>query len=77
MDRNTVAAKILGIIKNNTGIVVENEGSTFAEGGIDSLDAVEVFMTIEEEFDIKIPDADAGNLKTVGELIDYVAAKVA
>jgi len=38
----------------------------------DSLDAVELIMTLEERFGIEIPDEDAENLQTVQQLIDYV-----
>ncbi|KAG8883295.1 hypothetical protein FRB97_006859 [Tulasnella sp. 331] len=40
--------------------------SSFAEDlGLDSLDAVEVVMAVEEEFAIEIPDAEADEIKTV------------
>ena len=38
----------------------------------DSLDAVEIIMAIEEEFDIEIPDDDAEKFQTVGDLVKYV-----
>ncbi|KAG8706775.1 hypothetical protein FRC12_020301 [Ceratobasidium sp. 428] len=41
--------------------------------GLDSLDAVEAVMAIEEEFSIEIPDAEADEIKTVQEAIDYIA----
>lgn len=44
--------------------------------GADSLDIVELIMGIEEEFDIEIPDEDAEKLTTVGEAINYAAAKL-
>jgi acyl carrier protein len=37
----------------------------------DSLDAVEIIMAIEEEFDIEIPDEDAESFRTVGDLVNY------
>jgi acyl carrier protein len=40
--------------------------------GADSLDVVELVMTIEEEFGISIPDPDAEKIQTVGEAIAYV-----
>jgi len=43
--------------------------------GIDSLDLYEIFMEIEKELDIKIPDEDAENLLTVGSLISYIKSK--
>lgn len=36
---------------------------------IDSLDAVELVMALEEEFEIKIPDEELGKMKTVAEII--------
>ena len=38
----------------------------------DSLDAVEVIMALEEEFDIEIPDEDAENFKTIGDIVEYI-----
>jgi acyl carrier protein len=43
--------------------------------GADSLDIVELVMTIEEEFDIEIPDEEAEKLATVGDAIAYVEKK--
>ncbi|KAF1798776.1 NADH dehydrogenase 1, alpha/beta subcomplex subunit 1 NDUFAB1/ACP [Mucor lusitanicus] len=40
--------------------------------GLDSLDAVEVVMAIEEEFSIEIPDKDADEIKSVKQAIDYI-----
>ena len=39
---------------------------------IDSLDAVELVMALEEEFDIKIPDSELGNMKTVQDIVACV-----
>jgi acyl carrier protein len=44
--------------------------------GADSLDIVELVMELEEEFDIQIPDDQAEKIKTVGEAIDYIEAKI-
>ena len=38
----------------------------------DSLDAVEIIMAIEEEFDIEIPDEEAEKVQLVGDLVKYV-----
>ena len=38
----------------------------------DSLDAVEIIMAIEDEFDIEIADEDAEKFQLVGDLIRYV-----
>lgn len=38
----------------------------------DSLDAVELVMAVEEEFDIEIPDEVATEIKTVKDIVDYI-----
>lgn len=38
----------------------------------DSLDVVELLMTIEDEFNIEIPDEEIENIRTIGELTDYI-----
>ena len=43
--------------------------------GADSLTIIELIMRIEDEFDLDIPDDEAGNLRTVKEAIEYVKAK--
>ena len=40
--------------------------------GADSLDVVEILMSIEDEFDIEIPDSEIENIRTIGELVDYI-----
>ena len=42
----------------------------------DSLDAVELIMTAEEEFDIEIPDEVAMNIKTVKDIVDYIEKNI-
>ena len=43
--------------------------------GADSLDIVELVMTMEVEFDLDIPDEDAEKMKTVGDVVKYIASK--
>lgn len=38
----------------------------------DSIDAVEIIVAIEEEFDIEIPDEDAEKFSLVADLVNYV-----
>ena len=38
----------------------------------DSLGVTEIVMALEDEFESSIPDEDASNIHTVGDLIDYV-----
>ncbi len=43
--------------------------------GADSLDVVDLVMSIEESFDIEIPDEDVENIKTVGDIVKYIESK--
>ncbi|MEG2017626.1 MAG: acyl carrier protein [Clostridium sp.] len=58
----------------------ENEitmGSGFVDDlGADSLDIVELIMALEEEFDMEIPDEDAEKITTVGDVVEYIKARV-
>ncbi len=40
--------------------------------GADSLDVVDLIMSLEEEFDIKIPDDEVENVKTVGDIVKFI-----
>lgn len=40
--------------------------------GADSLDVVEMLMSIEDEFEIEIPDEKIESLKTVGQVVAYI-----
>ncbi len=42
----------------------------------DSLDLVELVMTMEEKFGIKISDDEAAEIKTVGDSVDFVMTQV-
>ncbi len=46
--------------------------------GADSLDQVELVMELEEQFGVEeIPEDEAAQLKTVGDVVNYVTAKTA
>ena len=44
--------------------------------GADSLDVVELLMSIEDEFEVEIPDEEIENIKTIGELTEYIQARI-
>ncbi|MBR5543127.1 MAG: acyl carrier protein [Oscillospiraceae bacterium] len=44
--------------------------------GADSLDMVELMMSVEEEFNITINDSDAQLFKTVGDVVNYIEANM-
>ena len=74
-----VAEKLKQMIAETFGVKPEDikDGSSFKDDlGADSLDLVELTMSIEEAFNIEIPDEDAEQLDTVGKVIAYIESKV-
>ena len=51
---------------------IDNNASFIDDLGADSLDTVELVMSLEEEFDCEIPDDQAESITTVQLAIDYV-----
>ncbi|MBO5909052.1 MAG: acyl carrier protein [Clostridia bacterium] len=41
--------------------------------GADSLDLVDLLMSIEDEFGVEIPDEEVENLTTIGDVVDYIS----
>lgn len=53
------------------------ESASFTDDlGADSLDVVELVMAFEDEFGIDIPDEEVGNIKTVGNAVEYISSKI-
>lgn len=53
------------------------ETSLMKDLDADSLDAVEIIMALEDEFDVEIPDEDAEAFKNIGDIVNYVEEKIA
>ena len=51
---------------------INNESSFIDDLGADSLDTVELVMSLEEEFDIEISDDEAENILTVQAAVDHI-----
>ncbi len=62
-------AEQLGIDDLDT---IEKNTSLMNDLDADSLDAVEIIMAIEDEFGVEIPDEEAENFKTIGDIVEYV-----
>lgn len=78
MEKNVIEEKVINIISNKLGLPKEEvtpAASFTMDLGADSLDTVELIMDFEKEFSLKISDEDAMNIKTVGDAIEYIAAR--
>ena len=51
---------------------IKPETNILTDLGADSLDLVEVLMSLEEEFNVSIPDEAIPEIKTVGDLVKYI-----
>ncbi len=51
---------------------VKDEATFIGDLGADSLDMVELLMSLEDQFKMQIPDEDAEGIKTVGDAIAYI-----
>jgi len=64
--------EVLGSFEKCDPAKITPTASFTSDLGLDSLDAVEVVMAIEEEFSIEIPDEEADQITTVSEAISYI-----
>lgn len=74
-----VLEKIEALISEQFGVDKSEIGmsTSFVEDlNADSLDVVEFIMALEEEFDIQINDEDVENIKTVGDVVNYINEKL-
>ena len=51
---------------------IEDDANILDDLGADSLDVVEMLMTLESEFGILVPDEDVMGLKTVRSVAEYI-----
>ncbi len=71
--------KIKEILADTLDVDVEELSSNTniaTDLGADSLDVVEILMSIEDEFGVEIPDSEIENIHTVGELAEYIEANM-
>ena len=67
-----VAVEVLGVKAD----AVVDGASLKDDLGADSLDLVELVMALEERLDVTIPEEELTEIKTVGQAVDAVAAKL-
>jgi len=70
-----IEEKVKDIIVDQLGVAedqVKPDAKFVEDLGADSLDTVELVMAFEEEFDIEVPDEEAENLKSVGDVVAYI-----
>ena len=67
--------KLTEIIRSYTGdknITITKETILIADLGFHSLDLANLACTVEDEFDIEIPDRAIKDFKTIGDVISFI-----
>ncbi|MCH2186564.1 acyl carrier protein [Myxococcota bacterium] len=75
----SLEARVTDLIVEQLGVSKEevvNQASFVDDLGADSLDIVELVMSIEENFDVEIPDEDAEKLQTIGDAVTYLKERL-
>ena len=67
--------KVTDLIKDTMNIEDKEftkDTNLFDDLGFDSIAAFELVAAMEDEFGITIPDEDTSELKTIGNIVDYI-----
>ncbi|HLJ81481.1 MAG TPA: acyl carrier protein [Ktedonobacterales bacterium] len=75
MSKEEILAKLRPIVAEQLGVEESQvtEDASFTEDlNADSLDLVELIMSLEEQYKLQISDEDAEKITTVGEAVDYI-----
>lgn len=70
-----IEAKVKEVICSQLEVApdkVKREASFIDDLKADSLAVVELVLALEEAFDMEIPDEDTEQIKTVGDVVDYI-----
>ena len=75
MNEQEIFEKVKAIVVEQLGVEEEkvtNEATFVDDLAADSLDIVELVMSIEEKFDIEIADSDAEKIVTIEDVVEYL-----
>lgn len=67
-----VVAKSLNIDEEK----ITMETNLVSDLGADSIDAVEIIMELEEEFNLQFDDESSQNIKLIGDLVRYIEERL-
>jgi acyl carrier protein len=73
-----VQEKVITLVSQATKTDAGNISATtnfIDDLNLDSLDMVELMMKMEDEFSVTIPEEETENLKTIGDIVNYIKAK--
>lgn len=79
MENEEIFEKVKKIIIDGLGVdenLVKEDATFIDDLSADSLDIVELVMSLEEEFGIEIPDTEAEKIVSVGDVVKYIKEHV-
>ncbi|XP_052200279.1 acyl carrier protein 2, mitochondrial-like [Diospyros lotus] len=77
LDKSEVTDRVISVVKNFQKVdpsKVTPNAHFQNDLGLDSLDAVEVVMALEEEFGFEIPDNEADRINSINLAVDFIAS---
>jgi acyl carrier protein len=77
--KNELEGRIRTLVAEQLGVDIEEVtpgASILDDLGADSLDVVELVMSLEDAFDIEVEDEDVEGMRTIGDLQQYVIGHV-
>ena len=75
MSKDEILTKLKPVIAEQLGVDeadVKEDASFTEDLNADSLDLVEMIMSLEEQFKLQLSDEDAEKITTVGEAVEYI-----
>ncbi|CAG7845411.1 Acyl carrier protein [Pseudoclavibacter triregionum] len=75
LSKDEILAGLAELVNDETGIAADTvtmEKSFTDDLDIDSISMMTIVVNAEEKFDVKIPDEEVQNLKTVGDAVNYI-----
>lgn len=75
MENLKITEKVTEIIANQLSVAadkIKGDTNIAEELGADSLDLVEILMSLEDEFGISIPDEAIPTIKTINDIVNFI-----
>lgn len=75
MEGNMIIDKVCELVAEQLGIdknTISAESNIIEDLGADSLDVIEMLMTLEDEYGITIPDDKISQIKTIGQIVELL-----
>jgi acyl carrier protein len=76
---NELAGRVRSLVADQLGVEISEVipgASILDDLGADSLDVVELVMSLEDAFDIEVPDEEVEGMRTIGDIEKYVISHV-